>query len=183
MWFPRSEIRQRIGRPVKAPWFALGLVAVLSLSACSQDAPPQTNESTAAAVSPSVPAPEVADPCAVIDSMQQQFAQTVAEFTADPSQDAIALLEQEFSTQVALLYSVIDAVNVDQVQRDQLSADLTDVIANKDDAVRQFNESTETDNFLQKGVLLAGAAVAAQQAVATMQSLLSTVNAELSCTE
>jgi hypothetical protein len=109
--------------------------------------------------------------------MEEQLSESVSGFIANPSQDALAVLENEFNAQVALLYLLIESLDPEPGTKNQLD----DALNYKDEAVRKFTESTEADNILQKGVLLAGAVVAAQDAVSTAQTLLNTLSTDLSC--
>jgi hypothetical protein len=109
--------------------------------------------------------------------MEEQFSTSVAGFIADPSQDALVVLENEFNAQVELLYSLMEALDPESDTKKQLD----DALGQKDEAVRQFTESTQTDNIIEKGVLLAGAVIAAQDAVFTAQELLSTLSTDLAC--
>ncbi len=150
-------------------------ILVLGLSACSQDPEPiATPEPSVVLSTPSIPAP---DPCEVLDRMEAQFSGSVASFIANPSQDALVVLENEFNAQVELLYILIESLDPGSVTTEQLD----NALRQKDEAVRQFTESTQTDNILKKGVLLAGAVVAAQDAVSTAQELLTTLSTDLSC--
>lgn len=155
----------------------------LGLTACSQSPEPvATAEQSEATATPSQPAGNPSSgACAVLDGMEQQFTQSVADFLADPSQDAVVFLENEFNAQVLLLTTTIDAEGADPEIREQLNSDVNTAIEQKDEAIRQFNESTQTDNILQKGVLLAGAVVAAQDAVGTAQSILADLSTQLNC--
>lgn len=148
---------------------------VFGLSACSQDPEPiATPEPSVVVSTPSSPAP---DPCAVIDRMEAQFSASVSGFIANPSQDALVVLENEFNAQVELLYSLTEALDPDSGAKKQLD----DALRQKDEAVRQYTESTQTENILEKGVLLAGAVVAAQDAVFIAQDLLTTLSTDLAC--
>ena len=109
--------------------------------------------------------------------MEEQFNTSVAGFIADPSQDALVVLENEFNAQVELLYSLTEALDPDSGAKKQLD----DALRQKDEAVRQYTESTQTENILEKGVLLAGAVVAAQDAVFIAQDLLTTLSTDLAC--
>ncbi len=177
--------------PAKLPAILLGSVFVLALSSCSQISEslsiPGSSVSEPSAPEPSVPVVSpgdpITDPCAVIASMEQQFSQSVAGFVADPSQDALVFLENEFNTQVELLYTLIESSNSDPNSQEQVNSELDNAISQKDEAVRQYTESTQTDNILQKGVLLAGAVVAAQDAVATAQGVVEGLGTQLACTE
>ena len=151
-------------------------ILTLGLSACSSAPEPVATPDPPVIVStPSSSPPD--DPCAVIDRMEEQFSTSVAGFIADPSQDALVVLENEFNAQVELLYSLMEALDPESETKNQLD----NALSQKDEAVRQFTESTQTDNIIEKGVLLAGAVVAAQDAVFTAQELLSTLSTDLAC--
>ena len=166
-------------KPSRFPAVILGSILVVGLSACSQIAEPVSAPETSVPVV--APGDPITDPCAVVASMEQQFGQSVAAFVTDPSQDALTFLENEFNTQVELLYTLIDTVDSDPASQDQINSDLENAISQKDEAIRQFTESTQTDNILQKGVLLAGAVVAAQDAVSTAQGVLGNLSTQLAC--
>ena len=151
-------------------------ILTLGLSACSSEPEPIATPDPPVIVSTPSSSPSD-DPCAVFDRMEEQFRTSVAGFIADPRQDALSVLENEFNAQVELLYSLMEALDPEFETKKQLD----DALGQKDEAVRQFTESTQTDNIIEKGVLLAGAVIAAQDAVFTAQELLTTLSTDLAC--
>ncbi len=146
---------------------AFFLGAVL-LSGCSQE-----NETEAALVSPSsetsAPVEPSIDACQVFAESQVQLTEAISEFAGNPSQDALNLLAASFDAQVEILGVLVNP------------ADLDNAIELKDDAVRQFEKSRETDNVFEKGILLAGAALSAKEALELAQILLSDLNQQYKC--
>lgn len=148
---------------------------IFGLSACSQTPEPiATVTPTVPTAQPSNPVP---DPCAVAELMKQQLSASAARFIADPSQDAFVLLENEFNAQIDLLYLLIESTDSKLVSKKQLD----ELIILKDEVLEKYTESTQTDNLLQRGLLLAGTVVAAQETVSTAQELLTTLSTDLKC--
>jgi hypothetical protein len=160
---------------VKRQAFLGALVLLFGISACSQTPEVITTPEPPTVVS--TPSSSAQDPCDVLDHMEKQFSESVAGFIENPSQDALTVLQNEFNAQIELLYLLIESSNLEPETKNQLD----NALSKKDEAVRQYTESTQTDNILQKGVLLAGAVVAAQDAVSSARGVLENVNAQLAC--
>lgn len=168
----------------------VGLVVtgILALTGCSQitdtvlgtSASPATTESAPATDPTEAPAPAPDDPCAVIDSMGQELTNSVGRFIADPTQDAAAALQTEFDIQVELLRSLVTSVESASAS-DQLSSDLDNAVAQKDEALAKFNEAQQSGNVLEQGLLLGSAALAAQNAIDSAQSVITQLSNELKC--
>jgi hypothetical protein len=154
--------------------FAAAILVVLTLTSCSQDQEePAAVESSQEMLTPT-PEETPVDPCLVVAQMEGTLSIAVADFIADPQQDALASLEATFNAEIVLLSQLIDSVGMDPARLDA-------VIASKDLALSKLTEANASDNFLQKGISLAAAASSAQDAVTSSQEILSELNAQLDC--
>jgi hypothetical protein len=148
--------------------FTLLIIGMISLGACAQGSevsspqPPTRSENTG------TPEPSI-DPCQVFAESQAQLTEAIGEFASKPSQGAVTILSRSFDSQVEILGVLVDPV------------DLNAAIELKDDAVEKFEKSQETDNVFEKGILLAGAALSAKEALELAQALLLDLNQTYDC--
>lgn len=169
------------------------LVSVIAIGAfiltgCSQvtDTVLGTSESSAATESAPLADPTVApsatpsDPCSIVDSMGQELSNSVGRFIEDPTQDAATALEAEFDIQMQFLQLLVASVESGSAS-DQLTTDLNNAVAQKDEALSKFTEAQQSGNVLEQGLLLGSAALAAQNAIDSAQSVLTQLSAELQC--
>ena len=158
------------------------------LTGCSQvtdtvlgaSASSTATESAPASDPTAAPSATPDDPCSIIDSMGQELANSVGRFIADPTQDAATALEAEFNIQMQFLQLLVATVESESAS-DQLTTDLNNAVAQKEEALAKFNEAQQGGNVLEQGLLLGSAAIAAQSAIDSAQSVLTQLNAELQC--
>lgn len=112
--------------------------------------------------------------------MGQELTNSIGRFIADPTQDAATALEAEFDVQLQLLQLLVASVESERAS-DQLTTDLNNAVAQKDEALSKFSEAQQGGNVLEQGLLLGSAAISAQNAIDSAQSVLTQLSAELQC--
>jgi PBP1b-binding outer membrane lipoprotein LpoB len=155
---------------MKLKIFTLLLIGVVVIGGCSQGGESEASKAPSPTGSSNSPKPSI-DACQVFAESQAQLTDAISEFATNPNQDALTVLSRLFESQVEILVVLVDP--------EELEA----AINLKDEAIKQFEKSQETDNVFEKGILLAGAALSAKEALELAQTLLSDVNEQYNCNE
>ena len=152
----------------------IAVLMISTLSSCSQDQAEPVAVESSMEISPSPSQELPVDSCLLVAQMESTLSTSVADFIADPQQDALTSLEATFNQEIELLSQLMNSVGMNP-------ADLDAVIASKDLALAKVDEANASDNILQKGIALAAAASAAQDTVTSAQEILSGLSAQLDC--
>jgi PBP1b-binding outer membrane lipoprotein LpoB len=155
---------------MKLKMFALLLAGVVVMSGCSQGNDSTESQSPSPVETSSSAEPSI-DPCQVFTESQAQLTDAISDFASNPSQDVLTTLSKLFDAQVEILSVLVDPLELEAA------------IALRDEALAQYEKSQGTENVIEKGMLLAGAALSASEAIALAQSLLSDLNEQYDCNE